>query len=344
MKRRGSKVRSAWWVGVLAAASALTLAGCMTQSTLHVIGLPSIGISVPLRLTACTTSGSCIAVGTTGSSTTPSSVGEYRESNGVWNSLAVPAAPSSLITSASCLSTQCLIGGLSPTGNLLWTYNASSQSVIPLDTLRAGQGIRSLSCFGISSCAAIVAGGVDAASTISFSADAGTSWSTPVALTWSKGDTVSALTCTSSLDCIATATTGTNSVVVERSRDGGNTWVSRATRVAWTNLTWLSCHGLVCNALATTSSKTYVVRTKNFGRTWLENSLPAQGNALACASINKCVVVGQKRNDSPWFATSDDLQLTVATLKYVPSPLLAVACAKTVCTALGVSTVLAYRF
>jgi photosystem II stability/assembly factor-like uncharacterized protein len=154
---------------------------------------------------------------------------------------------------------------------------------------------------------------------------------------------VSALTCTNSSDCIVTATTGTNSLVIEVTHDGGVTWESHATRDAWTNLTWLSCHELVCNALAETSSKTYVVRTKNFGRTWLESSLPAQGNALACASVNECVIVGQKGNNSPWFATSDDLQLRVATLKYVPSPLLGVACAKTVCTALGVSTVLTYR-
>ena len=58
----------------------------------------------------------------------------------------------------------------------------------------------------------------------------------------------------------------------------------------------------------------------------LEVSLAAQANALACASIDSCVIVGQKGNDAAWFATSDDLQLDVATLKYVPSPLLAVGC------------------
>lgn len=343
MKRRAAKVRSVWWFSVLAATSALTLASCTTQTVLHVTGVPSIGISVPLRVTACTTSGSCIAVGTTGSSIAPSSVGEYRESNGVWNALEVPAAPSSLITSASCLSTECLVGGTSPTGDLLWTYNASSQSVVPLTTLRAGQGIRTLSCFGTSSCAAVVSGGVNETSRIAFSSDTGTSWSPPMSLPWSLGATVNSIACTDAATCIATATTGDGSLVVEATHDGGNTWKSEATRSAWTNLTSLSCHQLVCNALASSTSKTYVVRSKNFGRSWLEASLPAQGNALACASINLCVIVGQKGHDAPWFATSDDLSLRVAHLKYVPSALIAVACAKSVCTALGVSTVLSYR-
>ena len=65
-------------------------------------------------------------------------------------------------------------------------YNASSQSVVPLRTLATGQGIRSLSCFGTSSCAAVTAGGVNTASHISFSSRRRHSWSTPLAIPWSK--------------------------------------------------------------------------------------------------------------------------------------------------------------
>jgi len=151
------------------------------------------------------------------------------------------------------------------------------------------------------------------------------------------------MACVDLATCIVTATTDAGSLVVEVTNDGGATWTTRATRAAWTGLTSLACHLRVCNALASTASKTYVVRTKDFGRTWLEAPLPAQGNALACSSIDVCVIVGQKGTDAPWFATSRDLVLDVAKLKYVPSPLLAVACARTVCTALGVSTVLTYR-
>jgi photosystem II stability/assembly factor-like uncharacterized protein len=139
------------------------------------------------------------------------------------------------------------------------------------------------------------------------------------------------------------ATTSENSLVVEVTHDGGATWTSRDVRASWTGLFSISCRHLVCNALVTASSKSYVVRTKNFGRRWAEVSLAAQANALACASIDSCVIVGQRGHDMAWFATSDDLQINVATLKYVPSPLLAVGCGRAVCTAVGVSTVLSFR-
>jgi hypothetical protein len=71
--------------------------------------------------------------------------------------------------------------------------------------------------------------------------------------------------------------------------------------------------------------------------------LRASANALACVTLNRCVVAGETNPSSAWFALVSDLQVSVAILKYVPSPLVDVACGTKVCTAVGVSTVLAFR-
>jgi hypothetical protein len=343
MSRLLAKPPRVWRLGAWLGVGALALASCANATSLHVTGLPSIGISVPLRTSACTLSGSCIAVGTTGSNAVPTSVGEYREPDGAWSSLVVPSAPSSLITSASCLATECLIGGIQPSGNLLWNYNASSQSVAALASLRSGQGIRALSCFGVSSCAAVITDGVNTVSKIAFSTDDGATWSTQTPLPWSMNETVTDMACTNSLDCIVSATNLSNSLDLEVTLDGGVTWTQRMTRSSWTDFTSLTCSKRDCVGLASSNTKSYAVTTATFGRHWLATALPAAANALACTSLSRCVVVGQKGPDRPWFATDDNGQLNIATLQYVPSPLISVACAHKVCTANGVSTVLTYR-
>ncbi len=343
MSRLVAKASRAWRLGALLGVGALALASCATQASLHVTGLPSISISVPLHTSACTLSGSCIALGTTGSDSLPTTVGEYRESNGTWSSLVVPNAPSSLITSASCLATECLIGGIQPSGNLLWNYNASSQSVVALGSLAGGQGIRTLSCFGASSCAAVITDGVNTASTITFSTNDGATWSSRAPLPWSSSDTVTDLTCTNALTCLVSATSDSNTLDLEATLDGGTTWSQRTTPSTWTSLTSLTCSKRRCVGLASTASKSYVATTTTFGRRWLATKLPAAVNALACTTITRCVVVGETSSGNPWFAADDDGQLTVAALKYVPSPLVSVACARKVCTAIGVSTLLASR-
>lgn len=344
MSRLLAQAPRAWRLGALLGAGALILASCGTQSASpHVTGLPSIGISVPLHLGACTLSGSCIALGTTGSATLPTSVGEYRESNGTWSLLVVPNAPSALISSASCLATQCLIGGFQASGNLLWNYNASSQSVVALSSLARGQGIRALSCFGVSSCAAVISNGVNTMSQIAFSDDDGATWSARTPLPWSSSDSVTDITCTNATTCLVSATSDMNSLVLEVTFDGGTTWTLRSTKSTWTSLTSLTCSKRDCVGLASTGSKSYAVTTSTFGRRWKSTALRAAANALACTSIARCVIVGETSSSNPWFATDDAGQLTVAELKYVPSPLVSAACAKNVCIALGVSTVLAYR-
>lgn len=343
MGRLLARTSRTWRLGVVLGVGALALASCATPPSVHVTGLPSIGISVPLHVSACTHSGSCIALGTTGSDTLPTSVGEYRESDGTWSTLAVPSAPSALISSVSCLATQCLIGGFQASGNLLWNYNASSQSVVALGSLRSGQGVRSLSCFGVSSCAAIVTNGVNTESKIATSSDDGATWSSQLPLPWSSSDAVTDLVCADSLTCLVSATSSSNSLVLEVTFDGGATWRQRTTNSAWTDLTSLQCSKRNCVAVANTATESLIVTSSTFGRHWRAVKLPATANSLACTMITSCVVVGETAAAGPWFATYVRGQLDVADLKYVPSPLLSVSCATKVCAAIGVSTVVAYR-
>jgi len=324
--------------------AAVLLAGCNASVvTTNVTGVPSLGLSVPLHTVACTTTGSCVALGTTGSDLAPSSVGEYRQANGTWSSLVVPSAPSSVITTASCWSTGCLVGGVQPSGAMLWNYNASSQSIDTVASAPTGQGVRALSCFGEASCAAIIDTGVDAESFLTFSADGGGSWTSRVPLAWSLDETVTDLACTDPLDCMVSAVTPANTLDLEVTHDAGATWRVRPTPSSWTSLTSLTCRALDCVGLAATSGTSTLVRTGTFGRGWRTTTLHARANALACSTIRRCVVGGQRTDGSPWLATFNDGALDVASLTYVPSPIVDVACATKVCVAIGVSTVLAMR-
>lgn len=344
MSPQPASARRSWRAIAVMGAGALMLAGCSSAVVVNpVVGQPSIGIAVPLHTVACTTTGSCVALGTTGSDVTPSSVGEYRENNGSWSSLVVPSAPSSVITSASCWSTGCLIGGVQPAGNLLWGYNASSQSVNELRAPSGGQGVRAISCFGSANCAVIVGTGIDTISQLAFTSDGGATWSEKVPLTWSLGETVSDVACTDPLDCMVTAVSSSYSLDVEVTHDAGSTWTTRSTPSTWTALSSLSCSALHCVGLARTSSQSQVVRTSTFGRAWSTIPLSAHANALACSTYLHCVIGGQRNSGSPWLATLDHGILRVNSLKYVPSPLVDVACAAKVCAAIGVSTVLALR-
>lgn len=328
-------------VGVIAA---LTLASCNSALTpTRVIGLPSIGISVPLRNVACTTSGSCLALGTTGGSSSPSSVGEYRRTSGHWSALVVPLALSSVITTTSCWSTGCLIGGVQPSGSLLWAYNASSQSIATLRAPRGGLGLRAMSCFASSQCATIMTTGVTSAEAISFTNDGGVSWSAPTPLDWSIGDTTSELACTDPLNCMATSVNASDSLVVEVTHDGGSSWTERTTPSSWLALGSLDCSKLDCVGLAQSESTSLLVRTSTFGRTWRTKSLVAQANSLACTKIRRCVVGGETQRKSPWLATINGFSVNATSLKYVPSPIEDVACSTKVCVGIGVSTVLELR-
>jgi hypothetical protein len=188
-----------------------------------------------------------------------------------------------------------------------------------------------------------VSDGANEVSQIAFSSDGGATWAAQTPLAWSLNDTITDMNCTNSLDCLVSATSDADTLVLEVTRDGAQTWSTRLTPSKWTSLTSLSCYKMRCVALADTDSKSLVVRTVNFARDFRTLSLSDQANALSCTSFDRCVVVGETGPDNPWFATVDNLQFSRATLKYVPSPLVDVACGTKVCVAIGVTTVLTYR-
>jgi hypothetical protein len=283
-----------------------------------------------------------VALGTTGSNLTPATVGQYRETGGAWSSLVVPSTPSSQLTSSACFTTTCLFGGVQPTGNLLWSYNASSESVVALHGPTGGIGIRALSCFDATDCVAIISAGVDAVSRLTSSSDQGATWSKETSLNWTKGDSVNDVACTSPVDCVISATTPRNTTVIETTSDGV-TWTKRKSSSTWTNAWSLTCVGRTCVGLATSSSTTYLIRTTSFAKKWHATPLSGRANALACVKLTLCVAVGETKSSNPWLATIKGTNQNVATLQYVPSPLEDVACSKTLCSANAVSTVVTIR-
>ncbi len=344
MSRAPTSLRRPWRAvtGVLVAG--LTLAGCGTAiSGTHVLGSPSRSISVPLRVVACTAANSCVAVGTSGSDVGPSSVGEFRRPNGTWVPLNVPAALSSVLGSAACWANACLVGGTQPAGDLLWTYDASTKSISPAPTPRGGLGISALSCYSDQSCAAVDSTGIVGDSRLSFTSDGGATWTSPLPMKWSANDSITSLSCSDALDCLAAATGLDGRALVEVTHDGGGSWAARTLSADWNSLSSLTCVGLRCVGLASSANGSSVERTQSFGRGWSAIPLNARTNALACTSFTLCVLVGQTNAQAPWLATLHHRAVTVASLRYVPSPLTSVACGTKVCAAIAVSTVLALR-
>jgi hypothetical protein len=120
--------------------------------------------------------------------------------------------------------------------------------------------------------------------------------------------------------------------------DAGITWNESTTPSSWTTLTSLSCAANRCVGLARTASSSLLVRSKTFTRTWKSATLARPASALACVTFDRCVVVGQRSNSEPWLATVLDKSASNVDLRYVPSPLLDVACGTKVCAAIGVTT------
>ena len=94
-------------------------------------------------------------------------------------------------------------------------------------------------------------------------------------------------------------------------------------------------------ALATTATRTRLVRTTSFGRSWTSVSLDYSANALACTTTVTCVVGGQKDALTPWVALVRRGVVIAVPLRYVPTPVIDVACGTKVCAAIGVTTLLA---
>jgi hypothetical protein len=344
MSRGTRRARRSWRPVVSIALAAAGLAGCAATTTNAsvVTGRPSISLDAPLQEVACTSAGSCLAVGVDDLGPTPASIGELRQADGRWTATVVPNASSQTITSSACWLSACLIGGSTSAGDSLWTYSPASLTVSVAPAPIGGRGVSALSCFAVGACALVDSTGIAGDSRLSLSDDSGTTWSTPTVMPWTAGDAVTALSCTDALDCLVAATNDRSHVLLELTHDGGLTWAPRAVPSTWTTLTSLTCQQLRCVALVSTSTASLVVRTDTFYRVWRDVSLSNSARALACTSLSHCVVVGQTTSGS-WLATIKELRVKNVALKYVPSALVDVACTARVCAAIADSTVLSLR-
>jgi hypothetical protein len=351
MIRVPARVRSLVRIVAVCSVASVVLASCAPATTPKVIprvnGLPAISISVPLSIVACTTSNSCVTLGTSDLDVNPTSVGEYRPANGHWTAVTVPSADTSTyVQAASCWTNGCLFVGSQSNGDLVWRYDATSHSFTTEVGPTGASGIEVVSCYASMACAVFD----EAKSGPRFltTDDAGATWSTPVSVGVPTQDTVTSLSCPSALDCIASFLNASNGIEVYASTDGGATWNLRTgvSTVTWSTLTSLNCTGKKCLGLADLHTGWRIERTNNFGRSWKKvASLPSSILDLACTSLQRCVVGGMTNSlaSTPWLATVISGTVETAKLTYVPSPIADVACGSKICAAIGVTTVMTLR-
>ena len=348
MIRVPAHVRSPVRIAAMCSVAGLVLASCATATVTvapHVSGLPAVSISVPLSSVACTTNNSCVAIGTSNLDVSPTSVGEYRSANGRWTALAVPSAnTSTYIASSSCWSDGCLFVGSKSNADLVWRYNASSNSIIVATAPTGASGIEAVSCYRVLSCA--ILDSAQSNQRFFVTDDGGATWSPVGDMGVPLQDSVTSLACPSNLECIASFLNASNGIVVDVTTDGGTTWTTRTglSTVTWAALTSLNCVGSKCVGLAKLSTGWRIVRTNNFAKTWSKvASLRTSILTLACTSLKRCVVGGMKGSSSPWLATVTSGSVTSVNLRYVPTQIADVACGSKICVAIGVTTVMALR-
>jgi hypothetical protein len=326
------------------------LASCATTSTTvtpHVTGLPAFSISVPLSNVACTTNNTCVTIGTSNLDVSPTSVGEYRTANGRWTALTVPSTDtSSYIQTSSCWSDGCLFVGSQSSGDLVWRYDATSNSITVETAPSGGKGVDAVSCYATMTCALLDTTSVG--SRFFTTDDGGATWSSPVTVGAPALDTASALACEPNLECLASILDSSNGVAVYVSDDGGATWTPRTgfSTVTWSSLTSVTCSRQKCVGLANLNTGWRIVRTNDFGKKWSKvASLKGSILSLACTSLERCIVGGMTDFQSPvpLLATVTSGVVRDATLKYVPSPISDVACGSKICAAIGVTTVMTLR-
>lgn len=341
MNHRPGHARAAALLAALAV-GALALTSCATTAVVKVpprlSGTPAISISVPLSEVSCTLNDVCVAAGSASGALGPTSVAEFSSPKGHWFNLVLPSSGPDLLSSVACSGKQCLLGGSRPGHDLLWLFDSHTHALAAVTPPVGGIGVSALTC-DATQCAMI-----DTATTgeprFSLSDDAGATWSTPNPLAWAKGDAVTTFSCGSSLQCAIGVITASHHFALYVTVDGGATWSERVTPSSWTTLTSLTCEARRCEGLATTNHASLLVRTTTFADKWKSTELTHSASALACFAFRRCVVVGQRSNGEPWLATVRGATDSRVVLRYVPSPLLGVACGSKVCAAIAVTTVL----
>jgi photosystem II stability/assembly factor-like uncharacterized protein len=227
---------------------------------------------------------------------------------------------------------------------MVWRYDAGTNTIRSETAPVDATNIQAISCYASLSCAILDDGKLGPR--FFTTADGGITWTLHPPIGVGTLDSVTALSCQTNLECMASFINDGDIVYV--TRDGGATWTPRTgfTTVTWVALESLNCYGNKCLGVANTSNGWRIVKTKNFGRSWSKvASLKSSDVTLSCTSYQHCVVGGFQGTTSslPWLATLTSGTVKVAKLKYVPSPLVDVACGSKICDAIAVTTVLTLR-
>ena len=326
-------------MAIAAASLLLSACGSAPAAAPPITGVPSASIEVPLSSVACTTSGTCLAVGASNRLGGLTTVAEYRAARGPWRALIAPAAPSARIEAISCAATTCLVGGAQPAGTFLWRFDATSHTLSPLTAPPGAQDVRALSCASDSTCALVDSTSAVGPARLAFTSDAGATWTAPVAVPWTQNATVTALSCAAT-NCLVAASAAT-SVLLESTVDAGATWTALAVPSTWRSLSDLTCWSTHCAALAVGGGAS-LVRSRDFGATWTTLALDASTRAVACSDLTHCIVAGQTPSGQGSLARVLKRRERALALAYVPEPLIGAACAKHTCVAIGASTLVAF--
>ncbi len=352
MSRHITRTRRVGQSALVLSVASIALASCGSAATaLRADGQPSNSINVPLTSVGCTSSGACIALGTTGSASNPTTTAQVRNRRGVWSTLNVPAAPVALVYDGSCASALCFFVGTRNTGELLWRINAGTGTVSSLAGPSGGLVIRQVSCVNDDDCV-VLDQGANAVARLSSTSNAGATWSPPRTLHWAAGSTT-VLSCTSNSHCVIATTSPQHRVTLRQTNNAGLTWILIATPPTWTSVRSLrcttTCVALVTSATGsdvaaqsttTTKSSASVPATKAL--TWSSTPLKIDATALACSTATTCYAVGSLADQTAamvqWRGgAAHDVNLT-----YVPSTLNDIACSSSVCVAVAASTVVAF--
>ena len=344
MRSAVSRARPGWSLVLVLAVGALVLASCGTPapkkvSVVHLSGTPALSFATPLTSVACTRNDVCVAIGSSSTGSGPISVVEFATPHGNWFNVALPSSTSILLTSVSCTGSQCLLAGSSPGSDVLWLFDSHTHALSILTPPSGGIGASAVTCNQV--VCGLIDTGANGVPRFLTSADAGTSWSAVEPLHFAKGDVISDFTCATPSTCALGLVTLSHEFSLYVTTDAGSTWQYQAVPGSWTTMTSLSCAAHKCDALASTASDSLLVRSTNFARTWKTITLANAASAAACTELTSCVVVGQ-RTGAAWLSTMQRSTASPVKLKYVPSPLLGVACGAKVCAAIAITTLLSF--
>ncbi len=325
------------------AAAGLALAGCTSATETTLAGVPSASIEVPLSVVGCTSADTCVALGPSNSASGPSALGEQRRASGAWHALRVPSAPSSRLAAMACSHSTCLAGGEGPSGDLLWRYDALTNTLSVASAPGGGQGVVALSCASDANCALVDVTSVVGPARLSLTSDAGATWTSPTTIPGTLDATVTGLACTSETTCLVLASTGAHALATSTT-DAGATWSSLAVASNWRTLSDLTCWASSCVALAQEQGQSSaLVRSRDFAATWKSLALVSGTHALACTRATRCIAVGQSSSGAGAITTIVERRAQRVALDYAPSPLFDAACGENVCAAIGASTLVSTK-